>query len=416
MQKTEDVCTAPDEAVPVKAFVQIKFSIEKIVIQQYKNKIRLLVEKKLVCFLVVGRMGKSLTQSKAEPFTINSDVSRIYIFREREALPLPKTIYITLPSWIMKIKPRFLSRFVRLIAEPVQLIYHALKIRPDIIDGYHLIPKGINSLIAAKLSGSKCIISLIGGIVEIETYSRFKWFLKRLNLFALRETDLITTKGSAVNKYLDEHNILLTKILVYNGSINLVKFHFNPSTPKDIDVLFVGTFRNLKGPDKVLQMLALLKKDFPDIRACFVGEGYLYKYCIDLAQMLALSENVTFAGQSDQTETYFQRSKILVMPSRSEGLPTSMLEAMACGCVPVVSNVGNVRDAANHSVNAFLIKDYSDIKSFTKHIRLLLSDETIRAAMARQGIQTVKEKYSAEQQSKIIDQMIGKLYSTNGGI
>ncbi len=368
------------------------------------------MEKKLICFLVVGRMGKSLTLSKAEPFAANPLISKLYIFREREAFPLPNTVYITLPGWINRIRPRFVSRAVRLIAEPFQLIYHAVKIRPDIINGYHLIPKGINSLIAARLTGAKSIISLIGGIVEIETYSRLKWFLKRVNLAALRETDLITTKGSTVNKYLYGHNISSSKILVYNGAINLGKFNFRPTVPKDIDVLFVGTFRNLKGPDRVLKMLSILKKDFPILKACFVGEGYLYKYCVDLARMLALTDNVLFTGQIDETVNYFQRSKVLVMPSRSEGLPTSMLEAMACGCVPVISNVGNVSDAAIHSDNAFVIEDYTDTKSFVKYIHILLSDDNLREGMARRAIKTVNENYSVAVQGKIVSQMITKLF------
>lgn len=371
------------------------------------------MRKELICFLVVGRMGKSLTHSKAEPFAIHPSVSRVYIFREREASPLPKTVYITLPQWILSLKPHLLSRSIRLIAEPIQLIYYAIRLRPDIINGYHLIPKGINSMIAARLTGSKCIISLIGGIVEIETYSRFKWLLKHVNLWALRKTDLVTTKGSTVNGYLNNHRVKPSRVLIYNGAINTVKFYFDPSLPKDIDILFVGTFRNLKGPDRVLQILALLKKDFPDIKACFIGDGYLYKSCTDLSKILSISENVSFTGHLDNTVSYFQRSKILVMPSRSEGLPTSMLEAMACGCVPVVSDVGNIREAANHSENAFLIKNYRDIKSFANYIHILLADENLRGNMAKKGIRTVKDNYSAEKQSKIVDQMIVKLFSNN---
>lgn len=327
--------------------------------------------KEITCFIVVGRMGKSLTWSKAEPFSVNQSVGRIFIFRETEAFPLPKTVYITLPVWIRGLRPRFLYKGVRLIAEPVQLLYNAIKLRPDIINGYHLIPKGINSLIAARLTRSKCIISLIGGTVEIDTYSRFKWFLKRLNLWALRKTDLITTKGSVVNAYLNEHNIPSSKILTYNGAIDTRKFCHDPSKTKDIDVLFVGTFRKLKGPDRVLHMLALLKKVFPSIRACFIGDGYLYNSCVDLVKFLGISENVSFPGQIDDPAVYFQRSKILVMPSRSEGLPTAMLEAMACGCVPVISDVGNIHDVAIHADNAFLIDDYKDTKSFALYIHQL---------------------------------------------
>lgn len=368
------------------------------------------MDKQLICFLVVGRMGKSLIYSKAEPFVINPDISLIYIFRETEGFALPKVSYITLPEWILRLRPGFLYRLIRLLAEPVQLIWHSARKRPDIINGYHLIPKGINSLIAARLTGSKCIISIIGGISEIDTYSRFKWFLKPMNLWALKKSDLITTKGGVVNRYLNKHDIPLSKVLVYNGAINLEKFYFNPSIPKDIDILFVGTFRNLKGPDRVLHILAALKKDFAGIKACFIGQGFLFNSCVDIAKSLGISENVLFTGQIDNPATYFQRSKILVMPSRSEGLPTSMLEAMACGCVPVVSDVGNIRDAAIHSENAFVIDDYMNIESFTNYIYRLLNDEKLRAGMALKSISTVRDKYTPERQSEIVSMMIEKLF------
>lgn len=361
-------------------------------------------------------MGKSLTISKAEPFVINPHIGSVYIFRETEGFVLPKVSYITLPVWILKLKPRFLSRLIRLFAEPVQLIWQSARKRPDIINGYHLIPKGINSLIAARLTRSKCIISLIGGIVEIETYSRFKWFLKRLNLYVLRKTDLITTKGSVVNNYLKENNIPLSKVLVYNGSINLEKFYFTSSVYKDIDVLFVGSFRNLKGPDRVLHILSMLKKDIPDITACFIGDGYLYKSCIELAKNLDIANNVTFVGKVDEPANYFQRSKVLVMPSRSEGLPTSMLEAMVCGCVPVVSDVGNIRDAVRHGVNAYIVNNYLDIASFADIINSVLSDEILHREISQNGIVTVKTVYSAREQGKIVDQMINKLFKDHVAI
>ena len=101
------------------------------------------------------------------------------------------------------------------------------------------------------------------------------------------------------------------------------------------------------------------------------------------------------------------------MPSRSEGLPTTMLEAMACGCVPVVSNVGNIRDVARNAENAFLIDEYMDIELFARQIHHLLSDESLRAGMDQQGINLVLDKYSATRQSKVVDQMIQKLFTAN---
>jgi glycosyltransferase involved in cell wall biosynthesis len=361
-------------------------------------------------------MGKSLTLSKAEPFASHPSIGRIYIFSELQGSPLPKTSYITLPSWITGLKPRFFYKILRLIAEPLQLFYYAARLKPDFINGYHLIPKGINSLLAARLTRTKCIISVIGGIVEIETYSRLGWFLKRINLWALKKADLVTTKGSVVNAYLDEQKITSEKIIVYNGSINLKKFHYDPSVAKDIDVLFVGTFRPLKGPDRVLQVIGLLSKKFPEMKTYMIGQGPLFNYCVDLAKTLGLYENVMFTGQVDEPESYFRRSRILILPSTSEGLPTSMLEAMACGCIPVVSDVGNIRDVVRHAENAFLVEGYNNYESFDGYISMLLSDESYREKIIKEGIATVMNEYSIKRQSEIVDLMIQKLFTIHVSI
>jgi glycosyltransferase involved in cell wall biosynthesis len=371
------------------------------------------VEKSLICFLVVGRMGKSLTFSKAEPFSMHQAIERIYIFRETEGFPLRKVTYITLPKWITGLKPVFLSKLLRVIAEPVQLIYFGLKLRPDIINGYHLIPKGLNSLLAARLTGSKCIISLIGGPVEVETYSKFKWVLKRFNLCALRKPDLITTKGTIVNSYLENHAISQTKIIIYNGSINLARFFYNPSTIKDIDLVFAGVFRELKGPDRVLKIVALLKKENPFIKACMLGNGKLYDSCLNMAEKLGISGNVVFEGYVDDPSHFFQRSKTIVMPSVSEGLPTAMLEAMACGCVPVVSDVGNISDIIHNGYNAYIVQDYRDTEKFAEYVAKLLGDNDLHSRIAENGMQTVKTNFSADKQMTVIDNILRVLYEGN---
>ena len=88
-------------------------------------------------------------------------------------------------------------------------------------------------------------------------------------------------------------------------------------------------------------------------------------------------------------QAIFKGRKFLSCLPGVKDFPPAMLEAMACGCVPVVSNVGNIRDAARHAENAFLVNDYTDIKSFAKYIHSLLSDEKLRSGMAQQGILTV---------------------------
>ncbi|MBK7626714.1 MAG: glycosyltransferase family 4 protein [Bacteroidales bacterium] len=106
-----------------------------------------------------------------------------------------------------------------------------------------------------------------------------------------------------------------------------------------------------------------------------VGNGKLLQHTKDMAKELGVDQNIKFEGYQRDLVHYYQQSKILLMPSRSEGLPTAMLEAMSCGCVPVMSNVGNIKEAAIHNFNAKVIDRYDDVLGFTENIRDLLVDE-----------------------------------------
>lgn len=111
---------------------------------------------------------------------------------------------------------------------------------------------------------------------------------------------------------------------------------------------------------------------------------------------LGLENHIKLEGYVKTTVPYYQRAKLLIISSRSEELAIAMLEAMACGCVPIVSNVGNMTDADHHGVNAMVVNDYMDIETFTKYTKELLIDKTKREMLSRNGCQLVNEKYSVE--------------------
>lgn len=360
----------------------------------------------MIIFVVVGRLGKSLTVSKVMPFLATGKVSKVYVFRQEEGFPIPNTEYITLPRWIFKIKPAFLSKLFRFIYEPWQLYRYTRKYKPTLINGVFTLPKGLNATIVGLFTKTPSVVSVIGGVVEITTRGRFKKQLEKVNLWMLRKCTAVTTKGYAVDDYIIKKGIPQEKIFTLNGSINTDKFRYNPEVNKDIDILFVGTFRRLKGPDRVLRVVQALKKDFPEIRAVFLGDGYLFNEIRQMVTEFGLGVNVQLLGHVDDTVSWFQRSKCLLMPSSSEGLPTAMLEAMACGCVPVVSNVGNIRVAAYHQKNAMLIENYRDVDTFTSYTHKLLENNTLRQQMAKEAIKTVYEHYTPTKQAQIVNTIL----------
>jgi len=352
-------------------------------------------------FVVVGRLGESLTISKITPFIQTKRFNKIIVFRQSPGPELPTVQYVTLQG-LNKLKNRYLIRFVRVFAEPLQIIYYAFKLKPEIINGYHLIPKGLYTVFACKLSRSKSMVSSIGGIPEITTYMKPTWFWKKLNVTILHKADIITTKGEVMNNYMQLLGIDKKKIFVFNGAIDVSKYNNEAGISKDIDAIFVGTFRKLKGPDRFVHIIHNIHSVFPNIKAVMLGDGILKAEIIELINKLNLQNNIQVIGFTNDTVKYFRQSKILIMPSESEGVPTSMLEAMSCECVPVISNVGNVSEAAIHKQNAYLVDNFDDIDSFTNYTRELLEKEEVRKTIVANGLQTIQEKYTVEAQGQVL--------------
>lgn len=340
------------------------------------------------------------------PFLATGKVSKVYVFRQEEGFPIPNTEYITLPRWIFKIKPAFLGKAIRFIWEPLQLWHYTRKYKPALINGVFTLPKGLNATIVGLLTKTPSVVSVIGGVVEITTRGRFKKQLEKLNLWMLRKCNAVTTKGFAVDNYIIAKGIPEEKIFTLNGSIDIEKFKYVPEVKKDIDILFVGTFRRLKGPDRVIKVVHKLRTEFTDIRAVFLGDGYLFNEMKQLVKEMQLEKNIQLRGHEDETVSWFQRSKCLLMPSRSEGLPTAMLEAMACGCVPVVSDVGNIREAAIHKKNAMLVVNYRDIAEFAQHTKLLLKEVDYREQLAQNALITINQKYTIKKQAAIANEIL----------
>jgi glycosyltransferase involved in cell wall biosynthesis len=363
--------------------------------------------KEISLFIVAGRTGHSLIVAKALPFSVLDRVKTIYIFSESEGFAIPKCIYVTVPNWIRKTKPVFLRKIIRFLFEPFQLLFFTIKLNPDFINGIYCLPKGLNSYIISRLTGIKCFNSIIGSVLEIESELPFKWIWRNINIWQLRGCEAVTIKGERDKKYLLSKGIKPEKMFPFNGAIDTERFFFD-THPRTIDLLFVGNFYELKGPDRIVRIVHLLLTKFPDIKIVMVGEGKMLNATKSLALSLGIN-NISFEGYQKNTVPYFQKSKLLIMPSRSDSLPTSMIEAMSCGCVPVISDVGNVTEAARNNINSKVIENYLDLNGFAAAVTELLTDEAKRMEFAINARKMVEEFYSVKSQSILAENIINYL-------
>lgn len=109
------------------------------------------------------------------------------------------------------------------------------------------------------------------------------------------------------------------------------------------DLLFVGRLDTVKGVPYLLRAVAKLLED-GDYRLTIVGDGSRRDDVERLARSLGISDSVSFEGWQTDVLPYYQRSDVFVLPSLSEGLPTVIMEAQACGLPVVSTDVGGARE------------------------------------------------------------------------
>lgn len=360
----------------------------------------------LIVFVILGRLGGNLSTSKLAPICSIESISKVYAFSESDGnLQNEKLSYITLPAFFSKGKSYFFIRILRWFYEPLQLFYYVLKYRPNFINGVYTLPKGLYSFVISKLLNRFCIISIIGGKEEIETEFRFPKFWKTLNLFIIKHSWAITCKGNKDLEYLKKEGIDTCKAYVFNGSIDLSRFR-NHLKYREIDLIFVGKFDTNKGPLRILEIVKELVLEFKDFNCVLLGDGYLKKSVEREIITLGLQKNIKCIGFVDNPEFYYQQSKIFVLPSTNEGLSTAMLESMSCGCVPIVSDVGNTSDAVKNKMNGILINSYDDIHSYVSNIRMLIKDREIWSVYSRNAEITVTSYYSLKAQAQLYEKVL----------
>jgi len=179
---------------------------------------------------------------------------------------------------------------------------------------------------------------------------------------------------------------------------------FKPTSIKDSNLIaWVGRLV----PEKGLVYLLLATKEIvekhSDARLILIGDGPLRNDLMNLVNKLGLTGKVDFIGSVDRMEVakLLSKSSIFAFPSLKEGLPISVLEAMACGVPVVGSNISGVNDVVKHDENGFLVQPKTP-KALANAILDLLNDENLRERLGQNARRLMVEKYGWD---RIINRM-----------
>jgi GalNAc-alpha-(1->4)-GalNAc-alpha-(1->3)-diNAcBac-PP-undecaprenol alpha-1,4-N-acetyl-D-galactosaminyltransferase len=160
-------------------------------------------------------------------------------------------------------------------------------------------------------------------------------------------------------------------------------------------IVAVGRLTTEKGLDVLLRAFARLHRAFPDWRVCILGEGNERQALTTLSTQLGLTQRVDFCGEVRDVDLWLARASLLVHPSRREGFPNAVLEAMGMGLAVVSADCrAGPAELITDGVNGRLVP-VDDVPALASTMEQLMSDQATRERLGHEA-RRVRERYSQE--------------------
>lgn len=158
-------------------------------------------------------------------------------------------------------------------------------------------------------------------------------------------------------------------------------------------LVHIGRFTEQKNHALLLRSFQRILAVHPQCRLLLLGDGELRQEMEALAAQLRIQDRVCFLGSQDKVYPWLNQADIFLLPSRYEGMPMTLIEAMGTGLPIVASAVGGVPDMLTDGESALLTP--CDEEAAAQAVLRLLADEGLRASLGKAAL-TQSRRFSAE--------------------
>jgi glycosyltransferase involved in cell wall biosynthesis len=162
----------------------------------------------------------------------------------------------------------------------------------------------------------------------------------------------------------------------------------------------LGRLDGVKGYDVLLRALP----ELPDVRAVVIGEGAARPELERLARELGVAERVELPGWSDRPAELLPGFDVFCLPSRSEGFPLSIVEAMFAARPVVATDVGSVREAVDEGRTGFVVPP-DDVSALRDALDQLVCNRELRRRMGDAGRQRALQGFTSAVMARGFEQL-----------
>lgn len=304
----------------------------------------------------------------------------------------------------------FLERKINFFKDFAALLEIYSFIRENNIDIVHTHSSkaGIIGRLAARLAKVKIIIHTVHGW----PFNDYQAFIARyvyvwLERLAARFSDkLIVVSGFDKGKGLKNRigdNSKYT--LIYYGILfeNFGRNEYNINNIRgplglrinDLTVGMIACFKPQKSPQDFIKLASLIGEVIPGIKFILIGDGVLREKIEDLIARRGLKNQVLLLGWRRDIPEILHTIDIFVLTSLWEGLPISVLEAMASAKPVVATDTGGIREIISENKTGFMVKP-GDINSMAEKLKLLLTNAKLRDEIGRDARHSLGSVFSLE--------------------
>ncbi len=271
-------------------------------------------------------------------------------------------------------------------------VYRSYK--PDII-----VCHGFSEHLWGRYAG---LIAGVPHLIHVEHNSRERytpWRLLQARWLA-KYTDKIIGCSEGVRQELLRLKFPAEKTIAINNGIDLQPYENSKTIPlkdREPGIVMAARFAKQKDHLTLIKAVALLREKnlFPPLYLAGAGSKKHMKRAKKLVQELKLKDQVKFLGFCKNVPELLEQNKVCVLTTHYEGMPLSLCEGMASGCVVVGSEVVGVKEMIQHSVDGLLATPNSP-ESLANSLHIALINSHFSEQLARNAQARAMQHFSVE--------------------
>ena len=296
------------------------------------------------------RFLTALAQTEHKIFYLRLE-QRVHSLEDR---PIPQIVEQV--TWEGGRQPAQLQHGVRLLHSLRQVLH---QVNPDIV---HAGPIQTAAFLVA-LSGFRHLVSMSWGydlLVDVHRSRVWRWATR----FTLQHSAAFVGDCEIINQQAASLGMKPEKIFSFPWGVDLAYFCPVPvARPENslFTLLSTRSWEPIYGVDVLAQAFAWVARKRPGIRLVMAGNGSLAARLRHIFEQAGVSERVYFPGHIVQADLrrYYRAANLYLSASHSDGSSISLLEAMACGCPALVSDIPGNREWVTDGLNGWLFRDGS---------------------------------------------------------